>query len=194
MQYIPIEKLYLRHYRVRFLSCMEQEWDNKKYWNCIGNPKKEHLFLFFLHGSAIYTHPGGRVLTASLGDLIYTPKNSEYLVQFLDEKKTIQTIAVRFQLYDETGHETALSPQPAVFPANDAVKLMLREIHAMSLQSRHIPTNYDCLLYSILNELGEGKNRTVIGQHHFTLIIDSKKSGLYECTSGRGFKHRRARS
>ena len=43
MNVIKIESAYQLNYRAEVLNTFKQKWSNDNSFNCIGNPKKQHL-------------------------------------------------------------------------------------------------------------------------------------------------------
>lgn len=155
MIFETISQFYQTHYSVKFFNFLEQNWKNGNTWECIGSPKQEHLFLLYLHGGAEYTKKNGEKFKVRAGELVYTPKGSEYSICFFNEtgQKT-ETLAVRFELFDENGDDILLPCEAFRFAENETLSLLMREIKQLSFATPQIPVKYDCVLYALISELG----------------------------------------
>lgn len=150
-----ISDFYQTHYTVKFLSVLTQVWKHEKTWGCIGTPKKEHLFLLYLRGGAVYTTNKGKKINVKQGDLVYTPQGSEYDIQFLDEDgERVETIGIRFLLSDESGGDITFSSDVLYFSKNKVFDFLFSEVKQVSLSVPPLPVKYDCVLYTLISELG----------------------------------------
>ena len=116
MQIYSPDTLADREFSVTFINALAQNWHTTRSFQCIGNPKKQHLLLC-LYGCRIsYTDKWGRHTEAGPGDVVYTPIGSEYRAQlsdFCDERA--HTVGINFTLCDPYGAEFALSDKILVF-------------------------------------------------------------------------------
>ena len=171
MVFETISQFYQTHYRVKYRNCLEQSWKNGEEWGCFGEPKQEHLFLLYLQGGAEYTTKKGEKFKAAAGELVYTPKGSEYSIRFCNEygEKTA-TIAVRFGLFDENGADILLSREAVRLAANESFPLLMGEIKSLSFVTPQIPVKYDCALYTLISELGDIENAGRSSQKEYRYI------------------------
>lgn len=103
-------------FEFKFLNALRQFWRDRKTFRCIGNPKQQNLFLLLDGCSITYVDKDKRIITAGSGDIVYTPKGSEYkaeLSEFCDSDS--HTVGINFLLFDENGEEIVLSKDITVF-------------------------------------------------------------------------------
>lgn len=86
----------------------------KQNWNALNNsfsymtlPRPDNGIIFIVDGKAKYSMNNGKIITALPGDILYLPKNSHYLTEFLITPT--QTMLINFLLYDSDGNELTLS-------------------------------------------------------------------------------------
>ena len=116
MKIYDISTLAGMDFNIKYLNVLQQFWKGKKEFQCIGAPKKQDLFLFFQGCKAIYTDKDQNVFHAKGGDMVYTPKGSEYKVILYDfENETSQTQGINFLLFNQFGEEITLSDTIKVF-------------------------------------------------------------------------------
>ncbi len=110
------EKLVEKDFNLKFLNALHQYWHNTKSFQCIGNPKKQNLFLYVEGCKITYTDTNGNVFTAQNGDVVYTPVGSEYKVDFYDFRSdNSHTVGINFLLFDEKGEEIKLTDKIFIF-------------------------------------------------------------------------------
>lgn len=166
-----ISDFYQTQYTVKFMSVLKQVWKHDKTWDCFGTPKKEHLFLLYLRGGAVYTNKNGDQIKVQQGDLVYTPRGSEYDIRFLDvEEEKTETIGVRFSLFDENGENIEFSCDVLHFPKNKVFELLFNDVKQVSLSVPQLPVKYDCVLYTLISELGVLEQLGKSNSKHFGWI------------------------
>lgn len=85
-------------------------------FHCIGKPKRQNLLLYPEGLRITYETKDGRTVSASDGDVVYTPVGSEYTVRLLDfQNENSHTVGINFLLYDETGEEGVFCEDITVF-------------------------------------------------------------------------------
>ena len=150
-----IADFYQTHYTVKFINYLEQTWKDGKTWECFGAPKKEHLFLLFVSGGAVYVPKEGKEIRINEGDLVYTSKQSEYHIRFCGtEQGRVETVAVRFALLDERGEDILISNGVLRFSKKEIFTLLFNDIKQLSFSAAQLPVKYDCVLYTLFSELG----------------------------------------
>ena len=166
-----ISDFYQTHYTVKFLSVLTQTWKHEKTWGCIGTPKKEHLFLLYLRGGAVYTLKDGKKINVKQGELVYTPSGSEYKIRFLDEEgDRAETMGVRFLLSDENGENITFSSDVLHFFKNKVFDFLFSDVKRVRLSVPQIPVKYDCVLYALISELGALEQFGKSNNKHFGWI------------------------
>lgn len=108
------------NFNLRYINSLVQYWQNTRTFRCIGKPKTCNLLLYLQGLSIVYQRKDGTTVTASDGDVVYTPTGSEYravLCHFRDEKS--HTVGINFLLTDENGEQGVLSEELTVFPAGN---------------------------------------------------------------------------
>ena len=86
MKVLSIKELCKMDYNLQFFNFLEHFWNTYQSFNCIGKPKKFDLIIYLNDCDAIYTTKKGVKIHAKSGDVVYTPKGSEYSVEFLNFK------------------------------------------------------------------------------------------------------------
>lgn len=113
---IPVSELYGYNYSVNVEAAVRQQWNIKKQFSCIGNPKKSSMFLFFDDCSGEYITNTGEKILAPAGSLVYVPENSEYTLNFFNFKQSSSsTFGINFSLSDKGGTPFLLSRHITVF-------------------------------------------------------------------------------
>ena len=103
-------------FNVQVINVLQQFWRGKKEFQCIGAPKDRDLFLCFYGCRATYTDKDQRTFHAQSGDVVYTPRGSEYRVVLHDfESEESQTVGINFLLFDKNGEEIAISDTIKIF-------------------------------------------------------------------------------
>lgn len=166
-----ISDFYKTQYCVQYIGDLQQIWKNEKTWECFNAPKKEQLFLLFLSGGATYTAKNGEKITVREGDLVYTSKGSEYAIRFFNANgvKT-ETFGLRFRLFDEKGTDIEIKRGVLHFPKSEMFGLLFDEIKRLFYSVPQIPVKYDCVLYTLISELGTLENAEVSDKNHFHWI------------------------
>ncbi len=166
-----ISDFYKTHYRVKYMSDLQQVWKNDKTWGCFDAPKKEHLFLLFLRGGATYTTKNGEKITVKEGDLVYTPKGAEYDIHFFNaDGDRTETFGLRFQLFDEEGDDIRLQTDVLRFTPNKVFELLFDDVQRLSYSVPQVPVKYDCILYTLFSELGALESAESLDKNHFRWI------------------------
>ncbi len=155
MTFERVSDFYQTQYTAKFINYLPQTWKDGRVWDCIGSPKAEHLFLLFVRGGAVYTDKNGQTLRIEEGELMYTPKGSEYSVRFFGtDEGSAETLAVRFSLLDERGEDIVMPCDTFRFPKSEIVPILFHEISQLAFDVPQIPVKYDCVLYTLITELG----------------------------------------
>ena len=145
-----------------FINSLKQYWHTTRSFSCLGAPKRQNLFLYIQGFGMTYTDKEGRSITASSGDVVYTPLGSEYRTEFYrigtDEA---YTVGVNFKLLDELGEEIILSDGIRVFGSDNNKSLPMLMHSLLRHGGDESRTQSRILLMEIINALaiGEGKSR-----------------------------------
>ena len=116
MEIRKLDKLLRCNFNVVFINALKQFWRTTRYFQCIGEPKKQSLLLYLSSCQITYTCKDGRTITAECGDVVYVPVGSEYRAELSDFKgKDAHTVGVNFHLLDENGQPLILSKDITVF-------------------------------------------------------------------------------
>ena len=117
MRTIQIEDAYRQSCKAEVLNARKQRWTEQESFNCIGNPKKQHILLVLLDCEAVYTLKDGRELRVPRNSVVYAPEGCEYSVVFTDcnTDKGYNTIGINFKLYDENDVPFRLSDDVRVY-------------------------------------------------------------------------------
>ncbi|MBR5156246.1 MAG: helix-turn-helix transcriptional regulator [Clostridia bacterium] len=156
MKIYSVSDLINQNFNVKFLNVLQSFWRSTKYFQCIGAPKKQNLFLF-LNGCKIkYTDKFGNVLIAQSGDVVYTPLGGEYQAELFDfESENSHTIDVNFMLYDEDGDAVILSDNILIFhqTENSNVSALFRQFLNTDFEQNYIQNRI--ILFRIIQTLAE---------------------------------------
>lgn len=161
MKQISIENLSKTDYNVKYFNYVEQFWLTYTSFNCLNKPKKFDLLLYLNDCEALYTTKNGEKIFAKPNDLVYTPMNSEYNVEFYNFKdKSSSTLQINFFVYDKNNEQIKLCDGDVkVFSpiAPLAIKELFQKISYLSLDVRTPPTQNKAALFNILNLIGGNK-------------------------------------
>jgi AraC-like DNA-binding protein len=109
------EQLVGRSFNTVFINSLKQYWQTTRSFSCLGAPKKEDLLLYINGFSVCYTDKDGKTVVAGSGDIVYTPRGSEYRCEISDGSAGAYTVGINLLLFDEMGDEVALSDGVKVF-------------------------------------------------------------------------------
>ena len=157
MKVVSIKELCKTDYNLEFFSFIEQFWIKYQNFNCIGKPKNFDLILYLNDCDAIYTTKKGVRIYAKAGSVVYTPKGSEYSVEFVNFKtKSSSTLQVNFYVYANLNEQVRLCDDDVkVFSQNNSFKLkdLFFNLRFLSSNANTLPTQKKATLYEILNNL-----------------------------------------
>lgn len=162
MKEIDLENLSKTDYNLKFFNYLEQFWLNYKDFNCLNKPKKFDLLLYLNDCEATYTTKDGQKLFAKANDVVYTPMNSEYTVEFYNFKdKNSSTLQINFYVYDYQNEQIKLGNEDVkifspVLPLE--IKELFQKLGRLSFDLRTPPTQNKAVLFNILNNLNENKH------------------------------------
>ena len=154
MKIYSIEELLNLNFNVKFVNALKQNWQTTRSFQCIGNPKTSNLFLYLNECKITYIDKNGRKLTATDGDIVYTPLGSEYKAYFVDSKsEASHTVGINFYLFTEDREPIILSDEIMIFPSkqNQALKMLFRR--ALQFDTVHSFIQNRILLMEILSHL-----------------------------------------
>lgn len=116
MKLCPVNELINQNFNPIFINSLQQFWHTTKRFQCIGEPKKQNLFLFIKDCKITYTDKNNRTFEATNGDIVYTPIGSEYIVHLTDfQNDNSHTVGINFLLFDQVGEPVVLFDDIYVF-------------------------------------------------------------------------------
>ncbi len=116
------------------VSGLLQVWNYMESFSFLGRPRPWHGFMYVRCSKVVFTEKNGNTLTAVDGDLIYIPKDTEYVVQFFCPSGDVADLLVNFNAYDTSGNEyTFASEITRVF--SDTPKSISDRMQAIAEQS-----------------------------------------------------------
>ena len=137
MKICELCELLHRNFNLVFINALRQPWHKTKSFQCIGKPKNQNLLLFLEGCKITYTDKFGRTLTASDGDIIYTPLGSEYMAKLFDFKsESSHTVGINFLLFDEDGEPVILSEGIKIFRNTHNQALSMQKLQPLPLSHR----------------------------------------------------------
>ncbi len=105
-----------RNFNIVFINALRQFWHTTRFFQCIGAPKKQNLFLYLDGCRITYTDRNNHTYAAESGDIVYTPVGSEYRVQVSDLRDAdAGTVGINFLLFDEEGEGIILADSIRIF-------------------------------------------------------------------------------
>lgn len=135
---------------------LNQTWINVKKWNCIGEPRNQHGFMYiFCDGVSFYTKGSSEPIEFQKGDLIYIPKDSEYTVEFQNTKGEFSNILINFDICDRNGKNYALAKDIVCLAKDPPAKItdsMLTVTH-LSCNLTHPTLPVTSAFYVLLDQL-----------------------------------------
>lgn len=158
MNVMPIESAYRTSYTAVVLNAIKQKWSDQESYNFFGNPKKQHLLLFFLNCSAIYTFKDGTTLSVPRNSIVYAPEECEYKVEFTDCDTTekYNCISINFKLFDENNIPFCFERNIKIYALKNAASV-IENFHAISENHQHTmrsPMKVAGLFYMLLSDIG----------------------------------------
>ena len=163
MRICPLDELIDQSFHLIFINALQQFWHTTRDFKCIGAPKKQNLLLFLNGCSITYTDKNERTLTASDGDVVYTPIGSEYRAHLSDFKDAAShTVGINFLLYGETGEDIALSEDVLIFHPSDEKSLSHLFQKASLAEPSDSLLHKRILLLKILDALAGGESTPVM--------------------------------
>lgn len=160
MEICTVNELVNKNFNVVFINAIRQYWRNTRSFQCIGEPKKQNLFLFLNGCKITYNDKNGNEVVAESGDIVYTPIGSEYRAWLSDFQDTSShTIGVNFYLYNELGEDILFSDSIYVFkgPRHSGVPILFEKITGHSIKNGIIDNRI--LLMQIFSSLAKDSNR-----------------------------------
>ena len=121
MKVCSIDDIVNQNFNLVFINALQQFWHNTNFFQCIGEPKKQNLFLLVCGCKVTYTDKNNNTYVACNGDVVYTPTGSEYKVQLHDfQNSDSHTVGINFFLYDECGDDVILSDSIKIFRSENS--------------------------------------------------------------------------
>jgi len=120
MKKIEIAQIYDYDFSVNVINVLKYLPTRIDYFNCIGNPKTCNILIYLSGCKAKYTLKNGEQINVPDGSMIYTPVNSEYIVEFYEfENDNSCTLGINFLLYDKENQPFVLNNSIEVFNADN---------------------------------------------------------------------------
>ena len=158
MKVVKIESLYRSKYTATLLNAIKQKWTSGYVFDCMGEPKRQHLMLYFINCSAVYTLKDGRELVAPRNSVVYTPEGCEYRVRFTDcdHSGSYNAVGINFKLYDEEGLPFRLHDDVKIYTLNRAepVSEGFHRIAEEGQRAVYSPMKATGLFYVLLSDIG----------------------------------------
>ena len=172
MKVIGIEKLYDYDYSILVVNGLKQAWDKHSTFNCIGAPKAINMLLYLENGKAHYTDNHGREYFAQSGDIIYTPVDCEYSVEFYELKRPGGfTVGVNLMFFDGDGLPFRLSDEIKVFSnCADECRALFDRIDRTCRTANPSPALMKSAMYGILYNLSNSCIKVPLDQKKFGII------------------------
>jgi len=147
-----------QNFNIVFLNALCQNWRNTKYFQCIGEPKKQNLILYLDGYEIKYTTKDGNTVIAHSGDVVYTPVGSEYRADITQVGKDgSHTTGINFLMYDFCGQEISLSDKILIFHPADVEKCAILFKKAASIYYDDTYIQKRILLLRILESVTVGE-------------------------------------
>ncbi len=158
MKIIAIDKLYEYNYSIDVINALKQYWENTDTFSAIGNPKRTNLLVYFDCLCGKYTLKDGTTMIAKKGDLVYTPKGSEYTLKLFNfENSFSNTVGINFFLADDNNQSFILSDKPIIFKDFN-VSDIIKKIDDASESLRPCPAIMKSGMYQILSMLSKSNS------------------------------------
>ena len=170
---IKPEDLYEYNFTVKIINALKQRWIIQNKFSCIGTPKQYNLLQFFSGSKGKYTLKNGQTHFADEGDIVYTPKNSEYSVEFFGaDKNTGTSIGINFFIYDEMNEELYFDNDILVIKAKNPkyYHFSFSKIAEYSAAAVRSPAKMKSVFYEILSSIGHYYRHESVHTKKFEVI------------------------
>lgn len=136
MNILKTESISKINYHISVVNSLRQYWRTNKRFSCIGKPKAVNLFLYLDGCDADYIDKNGKTVHAKSGDIVYTPTDCEYTVEFsCFSSDSSNTVGVNFFLYDDKNTPFILNDEITVFPGDGSYKLLFSKVNSASARA-----------------------------------------------------------
>lgn len=174
MKKIPFEKLYNTDFFLSEPSVKPQYWAARgSIYSCLKHPKISHTLLWFKNCSGTVTDREGNVIECERNQLIYTPKGSEYVVEFHDTNLDKEdSYVMHFQLYDHDMEDIIPTDKPIICIKNvDSVmaEQIERAAEEFGKNVVCIPEMQACI-YKLLSTICQKQKRRTV-KKKYALIL-----------------------
>ncbi|MBQ4151366.1 MAG: helix-turn-helix transcriptional regulator [Clostridia bacterium] len=103
---------------------LNQTWVEYKKWSCMGDPRASHGFMYIFNATVSITcKNSSKPQVFHKGDLLYIPKNSEYVIEFQDVKGTITNVLINFDICDTDGSDYCIEDEIKCIAKNIPTKI-----------------------------------------------------------------------
>ncbi len=153
---ISLANLYTYNYSISVPIISKRSWKIKNDFSCLGKPKEVSKFLFLHNYKAKYTTKDGEVIYANHGDIIYTPENSEYTVEFFDNgNEDAYSIALTISFTDENNEPFIIDDKICVFKAFNIEyhKVLFSRLDKYYSSTISSPAKLKSVAYEVLSDL-----------------------------------------
>jgi len=156
---ISLANLYSHNYSISVPIISKRSWKIKNDFSCLGKPKEVSKFLFLYNYDAKYTTKNGEIITAGHGDIVYTPENSEYTVEFFNSEnvddKDAYSIAITVSFFDENDEPFIIDDKIQVFKAfntdyHNVLFSRLDKYYSMAIKS---PAKLKSVAFEIFSDM-----------------------------------------
>lgn len=168
MKIIETKNLYSEEYSIVVINALKQFWRSSNTFNCLGNPKKNDMLIYFDGCRAVYTLKNGETFLAERGSVVYIPTNSEYRVRFFDFlSDSSNTVHINFRLYDKAFKPFLLSDKIEILNADNAdYKAIFNRLDGFSEANVICRGKIKSLAYDLIHKLSESYYRDLKSSFH----------------------------
>lgn len=116
MKIISFEELYYSEFEISDFISKPQNWYQRgNVYDSLDKPKMSHTFLWFKNCSGSITDSEGNTLEVQKNQLLYTAKESKYIIRFRDTAPARDdTVVIHFRMTGKDGEEITPSMKPLI--------------------------------------------------------------------------------
>ncbi len=176
MKIIGFDDLYYSEFVIGDFISKPQYWHARgSVYDSLDKPKMSHTFLWFKNCSGTVVSPDGRTLEVQKNQLLYTAKESKYIIYFHDTApERPDTVVIHFQMTDKDGEDIAPSLSPMICIKNVDTALGI-DIDMLADEFRN---NLVCIpevksvIYKIFSVICRKSRRALTKHNKFDCIKD----------------------
>ncbi len=169
---IPFIDLYELDFNVTVQNALKQDWKIQNSFSCIGSPKTQNIFLYFNNMEAKYTLKNGDIFYAKDGDIVFTPMDSEYTVEFTPKTEGGFTVGINALFFLKNGEEFIPEGKISIIKSLETEGQVFEEINMSFMSSPIFPSKINSLFFSVISKiLLKARHEKSIGKR-FEIIKD----------------------